>query len=134
MEQTTTELAPLLEELQEKRARIKALRRKVEFLETRLEQRFEETKKDFKKLQPYFENMRSKILQIFMELPPTTGLSHKEIIEEFRAKYPTINTAHIPRRVCELVSDEQKLWSKKDEKGTVRFYFKLKPLKGDKSS
>jgi len=134
MEQTTTELAPLLEELQEKRARIKALRRKVEFLETRLEQRFEETKKDFKKLQPYFENMRSKILQIFMELPPTTGLSHKEIIEEFRAKYPTINTAHIPRRVCELVSDEQKLWSKKDEKGTVRFYLKLKPLKGDKSS
>jgi len=124
----------LVQLLIEKEAENKALRKRVGFLESRLEQRSEKTKKDLRKLLPYFKSMRDKVMGIFLELQPTTGLSHKDIIEEFRIKYPMINVAHLPRRVCELVSDEQKLWSKKDEKGTVRFYLKLKDLKGDKSS
>lgn len=132
MEQTTTQteyIDRLLARIDDHKARIQSLRMKINFLEQRLKQRFEETKKDFKKLEPYFESMRSKIYAIFLELPPTTGLSHEEIALEFRRLYPTISTVNLQRRTRELVSDEKKLWSKKDEQGTVRFYLRLKDMK-----
>lgn len=124
----------LLAQRDDDKARIQTLRLRIAFLEQRLEQRSEKTKKDLKKLMPYFKTMRKKIMKIFVDMPTSVGLTHQEIIEEFRSRFPKVNTAHVPRRVCELVSDERKLWSKTDEKGKVRFYLRLKDLKdGEKS-
>jgi len=126
------DLKGLMDIMQDLKAQRDALKKRVEFLEERLTQRYEETRKDFQRLQPYLENMRAKILQVFVELPPTIELCHEEIIEEFKAKYPMLSTANVPRRVRELV-EQGKLWSHKDEKGVVRFSLKLKEEKIDGS-
>jgi len=127
MEQTTIQKkqqGDLFQLLFEKEAEIKGLHTRVEFLETRLEQRSLEAKKDLRKLLPYFADMRKRVMRIFMDMP-NAGLSRQEIIEEFRRRFPRISTANIPRRVRECVTDDKKLWSKTDEQGTVRFYLRL---------
>lgn len=124
----------LVQILLEKEQDIKALRRQVQILQTRLEQRSEKTKKDLKKLMPFFKSQREKIVGILMELPPLTGLSHKEIGEEFSVKYPMINPTNLQRRTRECVSLDKTLWSRTDEDGVDRFYLVLKDLEGGGSS
>ena len=135
MEQTTTQtqyIDMLLGKLDDEKARVRTLRLKIVFLEDRLLQREQKTVSHYRQALPYLKGMRDKIFKIFLEIPANMGLTHEEIIEEFSKRYPNVNTKNIPRRTRELVSDEKKLWSKQDEDGTVRFYLKLKPLKGDK--
>lgn len=121
-EQSLESLLSLVEDLRQQNA---ALRRKVEHLEERLEQRFEVTVKNYQKLLPYLENMRAKVLQIFFELPPASGLTHEEIQEEFKAKFPMLNVTNIPRRTYELV-EQRKLYSRQEE-GRTKYYLRLLP-------
>jgi hypothetical protein len=100
-------------------------KKKAEFYEARLQQRYEKTIHDYQKILPYLEHMRQKVLKIFMDLPPAVGWTHEEIQERFKEEYPMLCITNVPRRVRELV-EQNKLWSQKDEKGDVRFYLKLK--------
>jgi len=102
-----------------------ALKRRVSFLEWRLEQRNEETTKDFHAMQPFFESMKAKILLIFHDLPLSMGLSHQEIQDQFAKLYPMIDITNVPRRVRELVN-EGKLWTFPDDHNVARFYLCLK--------
>ncbi len=109
------------------RARNEALERRVRFLEWRLEQRAEVSRRDFESLKPYFEGIKVKILSIFMDLPVTSGLSTNELEGEFRSRFPGVSTVHLYRRARELCS-EGKLWSCPDAAGSVRFYLRLKDV------
>ena len=111
------------------RSRNEALQRRVKFLEKRLEQRFIITKSDYEQLQPYFERIKNKIINLFLNLPPSMGLSTKELQEEYQRLHPRESTAHLYRRARQLC-DEGLLWSCPDEENPhhVRFYLKLKPL------
>lgn len=100
-----------------------ALHKRVEFLEQRLQQRSTATVKDYQALRKYFDVMKGRIMDIFMDLPVTMGLSHPEIAEAFRERYPSIHSVDLPRRTRELVT-EGLLWSR--EENVVRFYLKLK--------
>lgn len=114
-------------EIDNLRALNKALSKRVEFLEWRLEQREKATKKDFERLKTFFDAQRIKILGIFMEdIPVTQGLTHTEIQQIYGQKYPRSNVTYLPRRVCELV-EANKLWRYDDPDGTARFYLTLKP-------
>lgn len=114
--------------LQEYRARNEALQRRVKFLEMRLEQRFVVTKNDYEQLKPYFERIKTKIINIFLDLPPSVGLTTNELQEEYQRLHPRESTAHLYRRARQLC-DDGLLWSCPDEnKKNVRFYLKLKPL------
>lgn len=106
-----------------------ALHKRIQFLEERLRQREEITKKDYQKMRKYFDVMKGKVLDIFTDLPVSMGLAHPEIAEEFRQRYPTIHTVDIPRRTRELVN-EGLLWSR-EEDGVVKFYLKLKEEGGE---
>jgi hypothetical protein len=121
------DLKGLMNIMQDLKAQRDALQKRVAWLEERLEQRHEETRKDFERMQPYLENMRAKIRQIFLDLPPTVGLTHQEIQDEFHDRYPMVSITNVPRRVRELV-EQGDLWSKTDDEGTVRFYLKLKEV------
>ena len=111
------------------RSRNEALQRRVKFLEKRLEQRFIITKSDYEQLQPYFERIKNKIINLFLNLPPSMGLSTKGLQEEYQRLYPRESTAHLYRRARQLC-DDGILWSCPDEENEkkVRFYLKLKPL------
>lgn len=101
-----------------------ALHHRITFLEQRLQQRSTATIKDYQKLRKYFDVMKGRILDIFVDLPITMGLSHPEISEAFRERYPAIHSVDLPRRVRELVQDNL-LWSR-EEDGVAKFYLRLK--------
>lgn len=126
-EQQTT--PQLLEELNNLRHLTKAQRTRIAFLEMRLKQRYQKTRNFYNQRKPLFKSVREKIFQIFLDLPPSVGLSHKEIIVEYENRYPDANVANIPRRVNELVTgvgdEESRLFSHQED-GTVKFYLRLK--------
>jgi hypothetical protein len=126
------QLGTLLNELTDLRARNKALEKRVQLLEARIEQRYEITVTDYQKLLPYLESMRAKVLQLFFSVPPATGLTHQMIQEEFKLRFPMIKTVDLPRRTRELVK-EGKLYSRQEEDGT-KFYLKLLPDTDDKKN
>ena len=110
---------------------MKALRKKVETLEWRLEQRERATLKDYQALMPYFESVQAKIINIFLnDVPIKQGLTHEEIQKCFADKYRTISVTYLPRRVRELVEKGQ-LWRRDDEDGTARFFLTLKESSED---
>jgi hypothetical protein len=99
--------------------------KRIAFLEKRLAQRFESTRQDYLSKLKYFESMQQKILQLFLEdVPPSVGLTHWQIREEFERKFPAIRSSNVDRRVQELAK-AGKLWAHKDDDGTVRFYLQL---------
>jgi hypothetical protein len=111
---------------------VEAQRKRIAFLERRLQQRFESTRQDYLSRIKYFESMQQRILQLFLEdVPAGVGLSHREIQEEFARKFPAIKSTNVDRRVQELAK-AGKLWAHKDDDGTVRFYLRL--LETGKSS
>jgi hypothetical protein len=135
-EQTTLkpqQLGTVLDELSDLRARNRALETKVKFLEERLQQRYERTVKNYQELLPRIESIRAKVLQIFLEFPPATGLCHFEIAEEFKLRFPMIKTVDLPRRTRELCQ-QNKLYSRSEEDGRTKFYLKLLPDTDDKES
>ena len=75
-------------------------------------------------MQGYFKIIRGKIVKIFLELGGGRGLTSKEILEEYRVKYPHENTANVIRRANEL-RKEGKLWSEPNEEGVVTYYLTL---------
>lgn len=101
-----------------------ALHKENEFLRIRLQQREQVTRKNYESMRKYFDQMKGKIMDIFMDLPVTMGLSHPEIAEAFRERYPAIRSCDLPRRTRELVQ-EGALWSR-EENGVAKFYLKLK--------
>lgn len=118
----------LLEDLAELRARNKALEKRIQFLEQRLEQRYVETKKEYDPCR--FDNMRDMVLKVFLDSPATTEYTMAEVCEEFRAKYPHVNAANVNRRTLELCQPEfgRKLGRKQEPDGTVRYYLMLKEV------
>jgi hypothetical protein len=101
-------------------------RRRIEFLERRLEQRFVDTRQDYVSRIKYFEGMQQRVLQLFLEdVPAGVGLSIPEVLEELARKFPAIKSANWDRRVQELAR-AGKLWKCKDDDGIVRFYLKLR--------
>jgi hypothetical protein len=120
-----TELAGLLCVIDRLEKENAAKGKRIAFLERRLEQRFESTRQDYLSKLKYFESMQQKILQLFLEdVPPSTGLTHWQIREEFERKFPAIQSSNVDRRVQELTK-AGKLWAHKDDDGTVRFYLRL---------
>ena len=104
---------------------VEAQRRRIEFLERRLEQRFESTRQDYASKIKYFESIQKMVLQLFLEdVPVGVGLSMPEILKEFERKFPAVKSAFVGRRVQELAA-AGKLWRSKDDGGTVRFYLRL---------
>jgi hypothetical protein len=102
-----------------------ALHKENEFLRMRLEQRVRATVKDYAMLRQHLDIMKDKVLSIFVD-NPTAGLSHPDIAEAFRERYPSIHSVDLPRRTRELC-EEQKLWSR-EEDGQAKFYLKLKEV------
>jgi hypothetical protein len=115
----------LIEQLKQKDALINAQKRRIEFLEGRLAQRAEVTKKDFSKLQPYIESMQKRILQMFHSLNPEIGLTMPELQEEFSLRFPNISITNVPRRVFELV-EQKRLWKQNGSDDKMRYYLTLK--------
>lgn len=125
-----SELAGLLHVIEDLQKVKEAQQRRIEFLEKRLEQRFESTRQDYASRVKYFESMQERVLQLFLkDVPASVGLSHLEIRKEFERKFPGIPSANVDRRVQEL-AQAGKLWASKDDDGTVRFYLRL--VDGDK--
>lgn len=129
-QQTTQQLQLLKDELNNLQHLVKAQRTRIAFLELRLKQRFEKTTNYYRQIQPFLKSMRDKVFKIFLELPASVGLSHKEIIMEFQNRYPDANVKNIPRRVRELTvgvdGEEPRLFSHTEEDGTVKFFLRLK--------
>lgn len=120
-----TDLAGLLHVIEDLQRANAAKDKRIAFLEKRLEQRFESTVQDYRSKVKFFESMQERILQLFLEeVPPSTGLTHWQIREEFERKFPAIKSANVDRRVQELAK-AGKLWAHKDVDGTVRFYLRL---------
>jgi hypothetical protein len=124
------------EVISDQNARIKALEKKKEFLESVLHERFEATKKRrYDELKGYFSSVRDKVFSVFLEngeYAATHGFTHEEIVAEFGKKYPAIPTTNIPRRVRELV-EEKKIWAAPDPE-TGKAVFRLKLEKQRKKS
>lgn len=110
-------------------ARWEALERKVKFLEQRLEQRYEETVNAYQDRRKWFDKQQDYVFSMFLDLPPDTGLTRTEIVEQFRVKYPHLASVDAIRRAYEL-ERAGKLW-KQQEKDAVRFYLKLQPETSD---
>jgi len=115
----------LVDQLKQKDALVAAQKRRIEFLESRLAQRSEETHKDFQKLQPYIESMQRRILEMYHSLPAERGLTMPEVQKEFSLRFPNIPATHVPRRVYELI-DQEKLWKQNGPDDTMRYYLTLK--------
>jgi hypothetical protein len=120
-----TELAGLLQLVEDLRKANEAQRKRIEFLEKRLKQRFESIRQDYQSRIKYFESMQERVLQLFLEdVPADVGLSMPEVLEELARKFPAVKSANWDRRVQELAG-AGKLWKCKDDDGTVRFYLRL---------
>jgi hypothetical protein len=104
-----------------------ALERRVKFLEERLQQRFIATVNEYQDRRKYFDKMQEYVLTLFLDLPPDAGLTRTEIPEEFKRKYPHMASVDALRRAYEL-KQQDKLWTKQDPDGTVRFFLKLKEV------
>jgi len=116
----------LLEQIEDLKRKLEGKDRKIAYLENLLSERLEITKKSYEDLKPYFEGMKAKLMDLFFE-DHLRRYTYEEIIEKFRARYPTIPTTHLPRRLKEMVQ-EQKLVSFYDqERGRVVFHLKLFP-------
>jgi len=121
-----TSLEYLVGQLKERDALIAAQKRRIEFLETRLAQRSEETKSDFQRLKPFFGSIQKKILEMFHDLSPERGLTMPELQEEFSARFPNIAVTNVPWRVFELCQHGD-LWKQPDPVDLhMRYYLKLK--------
>jgi DNA repair exonuclease SbcCD ATPase subunit len=127
MEQPQQDLSTLLDELQDLRQRNKALEKKVRYLERLLSERFEKTRTDYEKLKPYFDSMKSKVMDIFFDNFPAR-LNYDQLIELFRARHPQISTAHLPRRIKEMCQEGRLSRSYDEETGKVVFHLKLMPI------
>jgi hypothetical protein len=120
------ELAGLLHLIKDLQRVNEAQRRRIEFLERRLEQRFVDTRQDYVSRIKYFEGMQQRVLQLFLEdVSAGVGLSMPEVLEEWARKFPAIKSANVDRRVQELAR-AGRLWKCKDDDGIVRFYLKLR--------
>jgi len=129
-QETTRESKPVsYEEFIELWRQNVTMKKYIEFLEERLRQREEVTRKDYQKMRKYFDVMKGKVMDIFLDQRVTMGMSHPEIAEEFQKRYPAIHSVDIPRRTRELVN-EGLLWSR-EEDGVVKFYLKLKGEGGE---
>lgn len=136
MEQTTpqTDLIDRLQfKLNDEKARVRYLRDRIAFLESRLAQRHEKTVSHYDRVMRFAKTMREMEMKLFLELPADRGLLHEEIRERFEERYPNIPAGNLRRRTRENVV-EGKLWSKQDPDGKARFYLKLKPVKDVESS
>ena len=130
-EQPLRNLEALLAELQDLRARNKALERRVKHLEFILAQRSKITKNRYRELQKHFESMKAKIMKIFLE-NIGCGLSYSQIYQQFRLRYPYIPCQNLNRRIRELTAEE-KLWTTPDPiSGRQRFFLKLDLLNNSK--
>jgi hypothetical protein len=121
-------LTPLLDELKDLQARVKAQKLRIETLEERLEQQTKITVTSYETRRSHFNQMQNNIMQIFLkDISPETGLSHPEIQAFFSKRFPMLNSTYTPRRVAELVK-QGLLFRHDDQDGTARFFLQLKPL------
>jgi hypothetical protein len=104
--------------------RNEALEKRIAFLSDRLEQRYQETISEYQDKRKFFDSAQQLVLQMFLDLPPGTGLTRTEIVQMFKLKFPNAASVDALRRGYELV-EMGKLW-KKQEQDAVRFYLKLK--------
>jgi len=122
---TSQDVDRLLGIIDDQKQQIQALRIRIAFLEKRMEQREVATVNFYQEKKIYFPEMQRKVMQIFLGLPATVGLTYPEILDEWKRKFPRVNYKNVPRRVRELVN-QGKLWSNPDPDGTARFYLKLR--------
>ena len=135
MEQTTrqTQQGDLVQLLLEKGNEIKALRRRVGFLESRLEQRIQLTQNLYQKRREHFNRMQDLAYRIFKD-NPKSPFSYEELCEEWKRRYPNISSVNVPRRVKEL-TQRHLLWRVDDpETHKVYHYLRLEELKDGENS
>ena len=123
----------LREQIEDLKRKLESKDRKIAYLTSFLSERLETTKSNYEKLKPYFDGMKNKLMDLFFE-DHLRRYTYEEIIEKFRARYPTIPTTHLPRRLKEMVQ-QQKLVSFYDqERGRVVFHLKLFPDGDDRKN
>lgn len=125
MEQTTLQnLQPLLDELQEIRAEREALKKRVRWLEMRLEQRIEKTVNHYQERRSRLDRMQNMALQLFIE-NPNIPFTYEELVEEWKVKYPDVSCINLPRRIREL-AEQNLVWRVEDpETKKALHYLKL---------
>jgi len=120
-------------ELEDLRARNKALEKKVQFFESLLSQKLEATRRSYAEMKPYFDSQKKQIMELFFENFPQR-LSHQDIIDQFSARYPAVSTANLGRRVRELCEDKR-LCSYYDQgRELTVFFLKLLPEGDDRKN
>jgi hypothetical protein len=109
-------------------SRNKALEIRVKFLEDRLNQRYAETIQEYKSCN--FDTMRDLCMKVFLNAGPQIEFTMQEAVQEFKALFPAVNSAFVPRRIYELSQPDgkfgHKLGRKQDSDGTVRYFLWLK--------
>jgi hypothetical protein len=115
------------QEIEDLKRRLEAQDRRIKFLESLLAERFEVIKKNYTDLQPYFNSMKDKIMQLFFE-DYFQRLTYEEIIELFQKKHPRISVSNLPRRVKELCEEKRLISCYDQERKRTIFHLRLMPL------
>jgi pimeloyl-CoA synthetase len=116
--------AILVRQLEAKQKRIDFLETRVEQLEEIIRQKQEETRKTFNI--DKIDEMKNKVYLLWLEAEPGVGYNYEQAQEEFYHKYH-FRSACVPQRMRDL-RQEGKLWSK-DVNEKVTFFLTLKEVR-----
>lgn len=113
--------------LDEKTRECSALRKRMDFLQMRLEQRQVDTENRYVEKKRWLDSMCDLCYKVFLA-DPERGFTYDEFILEFQRFYPKVPCGHVQRRLRDL-RDKKLLWSNIDKTtGEVRYWLKLEEL------
>jgi len=123
---TPSDLHTLLETLKDVTTQRDALRRRVQFLETVLQQKIVLTEKSYAERKEHFNQMQRLVYELFLK-NPGMPFTYVQAMEEWRKVYPHMETSavNVPRRIRELVQ-AKRLWQNiRESDGIAQFWLKL---------
>lgn len=130
MEQTTVRKETIDDIITDLKAQRDAMKKRIRFLEWRLEQRIQLTQNLYQKRREHFNRMQDLAYRIFLD-NPKVAFNYDDLAEEWKRRYPNISYLNVPRRVQEL-TEKQLLWRVEDpESRKVRHFLRLEELKED---
>ena len=122
---TEQDLHTILETLKDERAKNEALKKRVAFLESVLEQRIVLTQKNYNERREKFNQMQELVFKLFLANPgiPFTYVELEKLWED---SYPNLQNSkiNVGRRVRELVQ-LKKVWQNLRSDGIAQFWLKL---------
>jgi len=123
---TPSDVHTLLETLRDVTAQRDALKKRVQFLETVLQQKIVLTSQSYVERKEHFNQMQRLVYELFLK-NPGIPFTYVQMQEEWRRAFPNLETSavNVPRRIRELVQ-AKRLWQNiRESDGIAQFWLAL---------